>query len=93
MPDIKFDLSEIDIDALVEFEEGDQNSVKFIRGFLGRFVSNGKDEILSPEKGAGVVGKVKLTEMNQLQAEFMDEVNKVTAAVVNPTTEDDSDKQ
>lgn len=91
---IEFDLSEITIDDLVEFEEGETTKVRFIRDFMGRFVSNGKEGetkgVLTPEAGIKIIGGLKLTEINYLTSEFTKEVERLSDAAVNPTNEDSS---
>lgn len=97
MPDnekvIDFNLNEIDIDDLVEFEEGDQKSVKFVRDFLGRFVSDGKDGLLPPEEGAKMVGKLKIRQIDALREQFTKDIEQATEDALNPTPEETSEPQ
>lgn len=87
---IEFDLSEITIDDLVEFDEGEKTKVRFIRDFLGRFVSDGKDGVLPPEAGIKRMGRLKLTEISHLTDTFVEEVERLSDTAVNPTNEDSS---
>jgi len=82
---LQFNLQDITLDDLVEFEEGDQNSVRFIRGFLGRFVANG-DGVYPPDEGTRMVGKLKIVEIQLLIEQFQKDVDALTNSAVNPTT-------
>lgn len=83
--DIEFDLSEMTIDDLVEFEEGDRDSVKFVRDFMGRFVRNGDGTILPPEKGIKLVGARKVVAIRDLQAKFEAAIKLLPMEGENPT--------
>lgn len=88
---LEFDLSEITIDDLVEFEEGNTDSVKFIRDFMGRYVSDGNGNVIDSVDGIKRIGKLRLTEINMLSAQFTKEIKRITTDAVNPTNEDSSE--
>ena len=88
---ISFDLSDLTIDDLVEFEDGNASSVKFIRDFMGRFVSDNNGGVLPHEEGVKIIGRLPLLEINAITAKFTDAVNKVSDEAVNPTNEENSE--
>jgi len=90
---IAFDLAGVTIDDLVEFEEGDSTKVKFIRDFLGRFVSDGNGGVLPEADGIAKIGSLKITQVQMLRERFQAEIEKVTSDSVDPTIENDSGAQ
>lgn len=91
---IEFDLSEMSIDDLVFFEEGDKESVRFVRDFLGRFVK-GKNGRLPADQGIKIIGAFPVFSVRALQDKFEAQIRSLSSdnkpGGENPTMTGESD--